>query len=167
MKKFLFIVFSAGICMLLFTDFIHGQVIGPEKKIISSGADNRTADYVRQNIEAMERVPFDGICIHVYTRKEGKVQPVFLRVMDPVPIRFEDFSEAIADLKATKFKRFKDNFLWVWISPNPGVVSADFFDDYSVVVNNWKVAARIAKEGGYRGLFVDTEQYDTQFGPFA
>jgi hypothetical protein len=46
--------------------------------------------------------------------KEGKVQPVFLRVMDPVPIKFEDFSEAIADLKATKFKRFKDNFLWVW-----------------------------------------------------
>jgi hypothetical protein len=143
------------------------QTIGPEKKIISGGADNRTADYVRQNIEAMERVPFDGVCINVYTKKDGNVQPVNLRVMDPNPIRFEDFSDAIADLKATKFTRFKNNFLWVWISPDPGAVSLDFFDDRSAMVNNWKVAAKIAKEGGYRGLFVDTEQYDTQWGPFA
>ncbi|MCX6578200.1 MAG: hypothetical protein NTV82_17655 [Candidatus Aminicenantes bacterium] len=158
------IFFLSGFLMALpaFT-----QVVGPEKKIISGGADNRTADYVRQNIESMERVPFDGICINVYTKKNGKVEPYNLRVMDPNPLAFEDFADSIADLKATKFKRFKDNFLWVWIAAAPGAVSMDFFDDYAVVINNWRTAARIAKEGGYRGFFVDTEQYDTQWGPFA
>jgi hypothetical protein len=104
----------------------------------------------------------------VYKRVDGQVQPYYLRVMDPTPIVYEDFNEAIADLKATRFKRFTDNFLWVWIASAGNVRPVDFFaEDYRVVVDNWRTAARIAKEGGYRGLFVDTEQYDTSVGPFA
>ncbi|MFH1569922.1 MAG: hypothetical protein ABIL09_18155 [Gemmatimonadota bacterium] len=146
---------------------LWAQGIGPGKKIISGGADNPTADRVRREIRELEKVPLDGICIHMYTRVDGQVRPYYLRVMDPVPIRFEDFAEPIADLKATHFERFKDNFLWVWIASS-GVAPVDFFDEpYDVVVENWKAAARIAREGGYRGLFVDTEQYDTSWGPFA
>ncbi|MCX6561852.1 MAG: hypothetical protein NTZ26_15235 [Candidatus Aminicenantes bacterium] len=141
--------------------------IGPEKKIISGGADIRSADYVRAHVAEMERVAFDGICINVYRRVDGKIEPVNLRVMDPVPLRYEDYAEAVADLKATPFKRFKDNFLWAWIASAPGVVPVDFFDDPAVMIANWRTAALIAKEGGYRGLFVDTEQYETPVGPFA
>jgi hypothetical protein len=147
--------------------FAQAASIGSEKKIISGGADIRTADYVRAHVAEMERVPFDGICINVYRRVNGKAEPVNLRVMDPMPIRFEDYAEAIADLKATPFRRFKDNFLWAWIASAPGVVPVDFFDDPAVMIANWRAAARIAKEGGYRGLFVDTEQYETSVGPFA
>jgi hypothetical protein len=147
---------------------LRAQEIGPDKKIISGGADNPTADRVRREIDQLEKVPLDGICIHVYKRVDGQVRPYYLRVMDPTPIAFDDFAEAIADLRATKFKRFKDNFLWVWLASESNVVPVDFFDDnYQVVVDNWKTAARIAKEGGYRGLFVDTEQYETAVGPFA
>ena len=31
---------------------------------------------------------------------------------------FKDFTDAIADLKATPFRRFNDNFLWVWVNGN-------------------------------------------------
>ncbi len=147
---------------------VGAQQLGPGKKVISGGADIPTADRVRREVTQMEQVPLDGICINVYQRVDGKVQPVQLRVMDPVPIRFDDYAEAIADLKATRFTRFKDNFLWVWLASAANVRPVDFFaTDYQVVVDNWRTAARLAKEGGYRGLFVDTEQYDTAVGAFA
>jgi hypothetical protein len=142
--------------------------IGSGKKVISGGADNPTADRVRREIEQLERVPLDGICINMYTRVDGQVRPYHLRVMDPTPIQYGDFAEAIADLKATRFRRFTDNFLWVWIASADSVRPVDFFAaDYRVVVDNWRTAARLAKEGGYRGLFVDTEQYNPKVGPFA
>jgi len=158
---------AAGVILAAAVAAAFGQTIGPDKKIISAGSDIRTADNVRANVAALERAPFDGICINAYTRKNGKVEPFILRVMDPVPIRYDDLAESAADMKATPFKRFTDNFIWAWIAPAPGIASVDFFDDYQVVVENWRTAARVAKEGGLRGLFVDSEQYDTPWGPFA
>jgi len=41
---------------------------------------------------------------------------------------------------------------------SPGDV--DWFDDYSAIVNNAELAARIAREGHCAGILFDTEQYD-------
>src|SRR6185503_15179576 len=37
----------------------------------------------------------------------------------------------------------------------------DWFDDFSAVLNNARLAARLAKQGGCPGLLFDIEQYNT------
>lgn len=62
-------------------------------------------------------------------------------------------------MKATNWGRYKANFFPLWVAGG-----WDWFDDTfaDTCVNNWRVAAQIAKEGGLRGLQFDPEQY---YGP--
>jgi hypothetical protein len=70
---------------------------------------------------------------------------------------FAELRHAVEDLKATDFRRLTDRFLRVNVSPG----DVDWFDDdaWAVVLHNFEVAARVAKEGGCRGFMFDTEQY--------
>ena len=70
-----------------------------------------------------------------------------------------DFQQTLADLQSTKFHRFTELFLRVNVEPG----DVDWFDDaaWAVVLNNFGVAARIAKASGVKGFMFDTEQYKT------
>jgi hypothetical protein len=69
---------------------------------------------------------------------------------------------AVDDLRATKFQRFTHNFLRFNTAP----ANLDWFDDHSAVINNCRVAAWLAKEGGVKGLLFDIEQYNGQLFDF-
>jgi hypothetical protein len=60
------------------------------------------------------------------------------------------------DLKASSFRRFTHNFLR--FNTTPGKL--DWFDDYSAVVTNARLAAVLAREGKCRGILFDIEQYE-------
>jgi hypothetical protein len=103
----------------------------------------------------MERFPFDGLVFHATS---GKGANLAWEVWGSKRFTPDDFKQAVADLKATKFSRFTDRFLRVNVTP----AKVDWFDDdaWACVVNNFGVAAQVAREGRCKGFMFDTEQYE-------
>ena len=135
-----------------------------EKKIIKLyGWDCPTTAYLREHVGEMERVPFDGVGISAYPNdptpakiyKDPHAFALNFLWFSGMPCTREDYSNALADLKATKFERFTDNFLRL---ATRGKHQVDWFDErWPNVVENGKVAAWLAREGGLKGITLDIE----------
>lgn len=136
----------------------------PRKKIIETGWDEPSTERLRLNLAEMEKTPFDGVVVGaVGKRDDGK--GVSLRgafVADAW--QPEWFATCLTDLQAVKSSRLTDNFLI--LGANPGNV--DWFDDagWRNVVEHWRIAARLAKQGGCQGLLFDPEPYTAPFAQF-
>jgi len=139
---------------LLAPNASRAQATG-DKKVIEMGYDIPDTAYMRKNIAEMEKIPFDGVVFRVVTKDDGgKAHPFIREAWGGREFGASEVKPAIEDLKATKFTKFTDNF--VRMNTQPGV---DFYDDYSTVVHNAAIAARIAKQGGVKGILLDTENY--------
>ena len=118
-------------------------------------------------------LPFDGIVIPInqerYAGRYGSVSanalapehwPVSCTFLGDQRARMEDYRHAIEDLKATPFRKFRHNFIPMSCYPRMGF-ALDWFDDehWGTVLHNVRILARIAKQGGCVGLWLDTEQY--------
>jgi hypothetical protein len=127
------------------------------KKLIEWGWDEPDTKFIRQNIARMEALPFDGLVFHVNSSKGGGLT---WEMWGSRRFNLDEFKQAIDDLTATKFRRFTDPFLRVNVTP--GKVA--WFDEqaWSAVLNNFGVAAQVAKQGRCRGFMFDVEQYDGQ-----
>jgi hypothetical protein len=110
---------------------------------------------MRKHIAEMEKTPFDG-CVYDFRLKEpdGKDSGFIWSCWGKQAFTMEQVQHAIDDLKATPFKRFRHNFLRFNVTPG----DLDWFDDYSAVINNARLAAKVARHGGV-GILFDTEQY--------
>ena len=152
-----------------------GEAIPGHKKIIAFAANTVEPAYLREHIADMEKLPIDGLNIFVYPddwgpRRSGQEGMFF------GGRRFtrSDFSKALADLKATKFTRFTDNFIQVETSGRGSAVTGrpedgnlDWFDpNWSGIAENGAVVAWLAKEAGLKGLFLDVEHYTGTLGPW-
>ena len=143
-----------------------GPPIPDDKKIIGFASIVMTPAYLRQHIADVERIPFDGLVFTVYGndwshRRTGQEHLFF------GGHRYQpgDFSNDLADLKATKFKRFTDNFIHVQTSargsavtgdPNDG--NLDWFDPaWDGIVQNGRLVAQLARDAGFKGIFLDVE----------
>jgi hypothetical protein len=126
----------------------------PPKKLIQWGGDEPDTKYLRLNIERMERFPFDGIIFHAAGDHNENLCWDIWGNRRFVPSQFQI---SLDDLKATHFRRFTDRFLRVNVTPG----KVDWFDDaaWKIVAQNFGVAARLAREGGCRGIMFDSEQY--------
>lgn len=124
------------------------------KKLIQWGWDEPGTKFLREHIETMEQHPFDGLVFHVDSSQGGNFT---WEMWGGRRFELDEFQPAIADLRATKFRRFTDRFLRVNVTPG----SADWFDDeqWKTVQHNFGVAAQIAREGGCKGFLFDVEQY--------
>jgi hypothetical protein len=134
------------------------------KKLIEAGWDKPDTARLRANLKQMENTPFDGVIIGVTgTDDAGKTvqaRPAFSNV----PWKREWFQSSIDDLKTIRSTKLTDNFIQV--GANPGDV--DWFDDaaWQQVVDHWRIAAWIAKEGGLKGILFDPEPYQKPFFQF-
>ena len=129
---------------------------GAKKKLIEFGWDEPDSRFMREHIEEMERTPFDGWVFHIQaTLANGKKGDFLWETWGSRAFTYEEVKPAIEDLKATKFKRFTENFLRFNTTP----AKLDWFDDFSAITNNVRLAARVAREGGCRGVLFDIEQY--------
>ena len=132
------------------------QSTQPTKKLIEFGWDEPDTAYLRAHIAEMEKTPFDGTVFHLpgdfLWQSWGKRS--FTRA---------ELQKAIDDLKATPLKRFTHNFLRFNVTPG----DVDWFDDFSAVLNNAKLAAAIAKQGRCAGVLFDIEQYNTHLFEYA
>ena len=135
----------------------------PAKKLIECSWANCDTAFLRQNIETMEKLaPYDGIRIQVdFKAKDSNgriVECSTYRIFKDVRWQYAWFKQALEDLQATKFTKFKHNFLMT--SSSTGNI--DWFDDkaWNNVCNNFSIMARLAREGGMVGLFFDPETYN-------
>jgi len=141
--------------ILLFVTAVNAE----SKKLICYGEDWPNTAYVRAHISEMEKFPFDGVVIAVSDELQPKYSGDCVGFRAWGKQRFDPtkYQHAIDDLKNTSFKKFKDNFLAVEAMPG----DVDWFsdDDFAGVAQNLKLMAKIAHEGGCRGIEFDPEEY--------
>jgi hypothetical protein len=129
----------------------------PEKKLIEFGWDEPDPAFMRQHVAEMEKTPFDGCVFHMdYNKADGAKGSFTWDCWGTNRFKIEDLKAALDDLKATQFDRFKHNFLRFNTTP----ANLDWFDDHGAVLNNARLAARVAREGNCPGLLFDIEQYN-------
>ena len=134
------------------------------KKLIATGWDKVDSQRLLDNLELMEKRPFDGVVIAIVGRT-GDDKPCHLRAaFHNQPWHKEWFEYSVDRLKQCRFKRFTDNFITV--GANPGNV--DWFDDdgWKVVVDHWRVAASVGKRLGFKGILFDPEPYTPPHAQF-
>jgi hypothetical protein len=139
------------------------------KKLIYYGWGSPDTLYVRDHWQQMEEMPFDGagIVVAVDRRawqqgKRGTHNQLAWQIMGKKRFRIQDFQEAIADLRAPRWRKFTDNFLPVILSAEQSTVGLTWFDDdrWRIVANNFEVLGRVAAETGIKGLIFDPEHYN-------
>src|SRR5882762_551505 len=151
MRFWLVIIILVGISS------IHAAERPASKKLIEFGWDEPDTVFMRQHIAEMEKTPFDGCVFHIdYMKPNGRGGSFMWECWDTRSFTAEELNASLEDLKATKFTRFTHNFLRFNTSPG----KLDWFEDFSAIVNNARLAAKVAHDGGCKGILFDTEQYN-------
>lgn len=101
--------------------------------------------YIRDHFAHIESLPFDGMTINT---------PSTTLVMKNTTRSYQAMSNDFAPLNGLTFTRLKHNFAAVSVDR-----PADFFDDWSVAIANFRTLARVLKERGIEGIFFDNEEY--------
>ena len=102
-------------------------------------------------IQKLEEMPFPG---------------VILRPLNWLKLGRGTFTQEMADentaiLKAVEFQRFKHNLMYVTLTGTnrPILRATGFFEDWTEVLASYGRYARMAKESGFRGIWLDVENY--------
>ncbi|MEG3934347.1 hypothetical protein QT990_24360 [Microcoleus sp. T3_B1] len=126
---------------------IPAQKVQP--KLIQFGWGVPTPTFVKQNIQEMEKRPFDGMVMKLSVGKQ-----VFLHK----PYAPQKFTEDLASLQSTKFTKFTDNFVVMWATTEEGW---DWFNesDWQAAEQNIRLFAKAARAGKLAGILFDPEPY--------
>jgi hypothetical protein len=134
------------------------------RKLIVTGWDSPDTAQFRRDVRTMEQWPFDGAII--YAQGRGSDGGLFDARAAFGSNHWESagFANALADLKAAHSDKLTDNFLI--LGANPGDV--DWFDDagWKEIQEHCRLLARLAHEGGLKGLLFDPEPYTEPFEQF-
>ncbi|MEE3372009.1 MAG: hypothetical protein VX346_21935 [Planctomycetota bacterium] len=178
---------STALALLCLASHSTAAELGPaltsEKKLIAFAASLHAASpaYLRRHVADMERrLPLEGLIICVYhdhweaeASKRKKARGSGLKTgqegmfFGGRSFTRDDFRQDVRDLKATSFRKFTDNFILLTTSEqgsqwtgNEAHRNLDWFDPkWSTIAENGAVAAQVAREAGFKGLFIDAEQY--------
>ncbi len=137
----------------------------PRPPLIVTGWDSPDAAQFRKHVGEFEKWGvFDGTNIKPTRRLSGGEKADAQNAFSREPWKWEEFAEALTDLRAAKVTTCRETFLIVY--SNPGDV--DWFDDagWLEIVNHWRLLARLAKQGGLRGLLFDAEPYTKPHSQF-
>jgi hypothetical protein len=135
---------------------IPSWVSTPAKRLIEFGWDEPDTAFLRRHVGQMEQTPFDGVVFHVnYTQPDGKPGDFLWEAWGKRAFTEAELATARAELQATPFDRFTHNFLRFNTSPG----DVDWFEDFSAILANARLAARLARTGRAAGILFDTEQY--------
>lgn len=135
----------------------------PHKQLIEFGWDEPNTRFMREHIAELQASPFDGCVFHAdYRTASGDSGNFAWKVWGRRQFCGCDLDSARADLRTTKFGRFRENFLRVNVTPG----DLDWFEDHASVMSNLEIAARLARDGGCRGVLFDIEQYEGKLWNF-
>jgi hypothetical protein len=137
------------------------------KRLIEFGWDEPDTHFLRTQTNQLQQSPFDGCVFHVnhvaadqaaddalWTR--GGSGNFTWQAWGERAFTEPELARAIADLQATAWGKFRHNFLRLNVTPG----AIDWFDDYSPVVQNARLAGMVARAGNCAGILLDTEQYE-------
>jgi hypothetical protein len=109
-----------------------------------SGFQSRP-EYIRDHFAHIETLPFDGLTISTTTGSaimRGQVRS------------YAEIASDFAPLNGLPFGRMKHNFALINVDR-----PADFFGDWTVTIENFRLLAKVLKEKGIEGIFFDNEEY--------
>ncbi|MBO5688476.1 MAG: hypothetical protein J6S73_01005 [Lentisphaeria bacterium] len=137
-------------------------------KFIDLSWSNPSVGYLEKNLSRMQKEAFflSGVTVTA-TGKERilangkKFTPNSGNIWMDHPWKEEDFQDFILRIRKLKFKNFTDNFLYL----APFKVDFDWTDDksFSIIAENFAVAARLAGKCGFKGFGLDLETYGKNF----
>ena len=158
------------VCGIIVASFVAVSAVGEdafphqvplaERKIIKLyGWERPDTKGFREHIEEIQRAGFDGVGINVMPDekipdKDWGKSGNYLWISSHA-FKREDFSNAVADLKATDMGGVTENFIHVAMR---GTRMVDFSGEgWSTAVDNARVLSWVAKEGGLAGVTLDVE----------
>ncbi len=93
----------------------------------------------------IDTLPFDGIALNI---------PATWDLMTPgASLSYATISDSLAPITG-KLTKVNENFVKVVVKQ-----CADFYDDWTACIQNWKNLAEAAKDNGLVGIFFDNEEY--------
>ncbi|MDQ3623260.1 MAG: Ig-like domain-containing protein, partial [Verrucomicrobiota bacterium] len=101
--------------------------------------------YVAANRAYIDTLPFDGVAIHTPTGRTLMGGPL---------IGYNTIYNDWAPLSGVTWQRMKHNFAIVNVDR-----PADFFDDWTATIENYRTLARVLREIGIQGILFDNEDY--------
>ncbi len=128
------------------------------KKLIEFGWDIPDPAFMRRHAAQMERTPFDGCVFQItYQRPDGKKGNFTWECWGRKAFAWSELQPAVSDLQAAPLRRLSHNFLRFNVTPG----DVDWFDDFSAILNNARLAARIVHtcHDKVKGILFDIEQY--------
>jgi hypothetical protein len=134
---------------------VAGLACAPRKKLVQWGWDEPDAAYLRAHLAVMERSPFDGCVFGVRHGHEGAGGSFTWELWGRRRFEPRELASSLADLQALRPRRFKENFLRINVTPG----DIDWFEDFTPVLANARLAAELARAGRARGVLLDVEQY--------
>lgn len=162
-------LWPSGVALLLMAFQAVGGEAGGDmrrrKKLIATGWDKANTERLLQNLAEMEQRPFDGVIIECEGAIDAEKRCAMRATFKNEEWKREWFQSCVDQMRACKFRRFTDNFITV--GANPGNV--DWFDDggWTQIVAHWRIAAWVAKQGGFKGILFDPEPYTRPHMQFA
>ena len=133
-------------------------IAGARPPLIVTGWDSPSPAQYRKHVAEFEKWGlFEGTTIRPTRRGVNGGEEDVRNAFSREAWHWESFADALADLRAAKPTTCRETFLMLYA--NPGDV--DWFDDagWHEVVDHWRLLARLAKQGGLRGLLYDAEPY--------
>lgn len=151
-------------CENMFPSVAYADSGEGSKKLIEFGWDEPGTDFMRDHISEMEKTPFDGCVFHVnYRKADGSAGSFTWECWGNRTFREEELKDAVDNLKNTRFQSFTHNFMRFNVTPG----DIDWFDDFTPIITNARLAARVARQCGIKGLLFDIEQYNSQLFNYA
>ena len=132
----------------------------PGKSLILAGWHGPvtpTPQFIQDNFAFLESRPFNGMV--VYVSDPTFTVNVTAGVMHDAPMSYDAMMAVLEPIRDLPFVQLRDNFAYVFGNTPP-----DFFDDWSVTIQNFRNLARALKDTGLRGIFFDNEPYVTGWG---
>jgi hypothetical protein len=118
-----------------------------------------TPTFLRQNRAFMETLPFDGVA--VYLRSPDGADNITMDLMVNKPLGAAAMARVLAPLKGLRFTSLTQNFAAIFSGRPP-----DFFNDWSIIVQNFSDLARAIREAGLKGVYFDNENYFSKWSHY-
>lgn len=137
-------------------------------KLIYIGWDDPSPEYIARHWKQMQEMSFfDGVTINPVDNQGASVRQRMLTRFKLTP---ENFTKTTTQIRTAteNWKRrgtFTDNFIWLMLSPEDWTTEGKDFswadDKLWIQINrNAATLARVAKQSGLKGFFLDPEQYN-------